>query len=354
MNFLDNILRKISLRIFLVLCLLFSSGIARSGQWTREYVEVSLSDLDKTFEIQTDLIYERIFFSSGTKSFSIQNGSEYLFLNGEIIKCKNPVIFETSLMIEPDCLFAINHSFEKVIPGEKRFLYKRPYKKNAGKKFVVFLDPGHGGFDGGTAFNKVTEKEIVLTIARQLRLLFQFEPDIEVYLSREEDFYVELDERPKMANLVQADLFISLHLNSGQRPGANGYESFVLNPNPSNFSAKLLAKHENKYFPANEDISGLNFILSDLSVNKFSTQSKMFARLLHSHFQRLLSSEDRGMKQAPFYVLYDLNMPGILLELAFLSNKDENLHLQDKSFQEKYSVGIIQAIKEYKNLINFN
>lgn len=218
---------------------------------------------------------------------------------------------------------------------------------------TVVLDPGHGGEETGAIGPKGSaEKDLTLTIARRLRDALSEQLGVRVLLTREEDVSRGLDERAALANQVQADLFLSLHLNSTVRGQARGVETYILSLQASdrrasdaaaieNYSGNL-ASSEGDPLP-----SDLRALLWDLAQSQHLAQSQRLALLLQEELARELGQPDRGVKQAPFRVLMGAAMPAVLVELGFLSNPEEEQLLLDPAYQERLVGATVRAIQRF-------
>jgi len=214
----------------------------------------------------------------------------------------------------------------------------------------IVLDPGHGGKDhGATGINGLREKDLTLKFARILAERIEKQLGLEVVLTRERDEFIPLEERTAIANTKCADLFISIHANAHKDPGLTGVETYFLNL-ATDAEAMRVAARENA--TSTKNMSDLQVILNDLMLNSKITESSRLGAKVHRSMvgrlkKRYKSIRDLGVKQAPFYVLIGANMPSILVELGFISNKQEESRLRNKSYQDQLADGIIEGIKVY-------
>jgi len=220
----------------------------------------------------------------------------------------------------------------------------------------IVIDPGHGGKDyGAPGYHKgVHEKKIVLAISRRLAKKIKKELSCEVILTRNSDRYLSLEERTAIANTKDADLFISIHTNSAKDRRAYGIETYFLNL-ATDDEAIRVAAIENQ--TSTKNISDLETILNDLMQNAKISESKRLATsvqgALNTHMRRSYKRvKNKGVKQAPFYVLLGAQMPAILVETSFISNPRECKRLTDPQYQEQLCNGIIKGIKQYIKDIN--
>ena len=214
----------------------------------------------------------------------------------------------------------------------------------------IVIDPGHGGKDPGcNARGGVKEKNIVLSIARILKKKIKEEIGCEVFLTRNRDVFLPLERRTAIANMKKADLFISLHVNAHRNRKISGLETYFLNMATDERSV-MVAARENA--TSQKNISDLQTILNDLMLNTKIAES---SRLAHKVQEGMVSwvrrkytrARDLGVKQAPFYVLIGAQMPSVLVETGFLTNRTERKRLLSKKYQESVAEGICAGIKTY-------
>ena len=225
---------------------------------------------------------------------------------------------------------------------------------------TVVIDPGHGGKDpGAISPNNNYEKTVVLKVSLLLgELIKKNFPDVKVVYTRDDDRFIGLAKRAKIANEIGADLFISIHANAIESPAAHGFETWVLGLHKSQ-AALEVAKFENsailmeennqqtysEFDPNDPDA----YIALSMRQNAFLDQSLILANAIQKDSKIKLGLRDRGVKQAGFMVLYRATMPAVLVELGFLSNpKDERL-LISKSGQLKLANHLYEGFKNYKN-----
>lgn len=215
----------------------------------------------------------------------------------------------------------------------------------------IVIDPGHGGRDfGAPGYKKgVHEKDVVLKIARRLAKKMQEELHCEVFLTRNSDRNLTLEERTAIANTKNADLFISIHTNAARDRRAYGIETFFLNL-ATDEDAIMVAARENA--TSTKNISDLQTILTDLMQNaKINESSRLAVRVQESLHGRLRQDysqiKDKGVKKAPFYVLLGAQMPSILIETAFISNARECSRLIDSTYQDRMCDAIVQGVRKY-------
>jgi N-acetylmuramoyl-L-alanine amidase len=221
---------------------------------------------------------------------------------------------------------------------------------------TIVIDPGHGGKDYGAPgyYKGVHEKRIVLDISKKLKKKIEQELNCTVYLTRSTDRYLSLEERTAIANTKNADLFISIHTNSARDRRAYGIETYFLNLATDDEAIRVAAL-ENQ--TSTKNISDLETILNDLMQNAKIHESKGLATSvqtsLNSHMRKSYNRiRNKGVKQAPFYVLIGAQMPAILVETSFISNPRECKRLTSPQYQNHLCDGIIKGIRRYIKEIN--
>ena len=217
---------------------------------------------------------------------------------------------------------------------------------------TIMIDPGHGGHDPGAKYHGIMEKDINLKMARILGYILS-KHGYNVLYTRTKDKYLTLQERAQMANLLHADLFISIHCNANPKRYINGLEIYYLNFT-KNKEAIRIAARENA--SVNKKISDLRFILADLLINSKINESADFARILNTSLKNYLRRHypgfrNNGVKKAPFYVLLGTQMPSILIELGYLSNSKDRHLLANPNFLSRIAYGILKGIQNYQKQI---
>jgi N-acetylmuramoyl-L-alanine amidase len=233
---------------------------------------------------------------------------------------------------------------------------------NAQKKYTIVIDAGHGGRDPGNLGNGYKEKNIALKVALLAGKELTKEKDIKVIYTRKTDVYPELWKRGEIANNAKADLFISIHCDS-HTSNAYGAGTFVLGLRGNKKNLEI-AKRENasillednyearyKGFDSNsaESVIGLS-LLQEENLDK----SLELASLIQNNFASKLKRNDRKVKQDNFQVLRETIMPSVLVELGFLTNKNEGRYLNSKKGQQQMAKAIADAVKNYVNNLKLN
>jgi N-acetylmuramoyl-L-alanine amidase len=217
---------------------------------------------------------------------------------------------------------------------------------------TVVIDAGHGGEDpGAIGDGKLAEKDVVLDIAKKLAAALETRPGFEVRSTRTGDYGVSLGRRRQIASQGACDLFVSVHANSAPNKDANGTEVFFLSPRgASDQKARELADRENAADlvggvspDADQDVLS---ILVDLKMSDSIEKSADLAEMISAELERCDLAEG-SVKQAGFLVLKSLEMPSVLIEVGFLTNKSDRKLLADAGHREKYAACLADAIQAY-------
>jgi len=223
---------------------------------------------------------------------------------------------------------------------------------------IVVIDPGHGGEDPGAIGPKKTmEKDIVLKVGEKMIHFLNQNKEIQVFLTRKGDYFIPLEERIKIAREYGADLFISLHTDGSFNPQARGSSIYCLSlSGATDEAAKILADKENMsnvlggafLRPASivKD-PNLNQILLDLMQNNSMKESLRFAEYLLEDIKVVNQLKYPSYRQANFIVLKAPDIPSVLVEMAFITNKEDERLLNRNDFQEKIAKNLITSIKKY-------
>ena len=213
----------------------------------------------------------------------------------------------------------------------------------------VVIDAGHGGHDTGAIGKKGTrEKDVTLAVSRRVAEILS-ERGLEVILTRNDDTYVRLEDRSRIANEAKGDLFISIHCNAAESRKLRGIETYSLNVAGDRYSIRLAARENAS---SEKSISDLQFILADLATKANTDESqRLAARVQRSLVTRLSSNyreiKDLGTKEALFYVLLGAKMPAILVEASFLSHPEEEKRLASKAYQDHIAQSVAEGIEAF-------
>lgn len=257
---------------------------------------------------------------------------------------------------EYDPLLALLEDYNK---GDlERTLPARAQATQAGKAgrdrpIVIMLDPGHGGEDPGAIGKyKTREKDIVLQIARRLSSLIKREPNMRVYMTRNEDVFIPLRVRVAKARKQRADLFISIHADAFTSRAARGSSVFALSTKGATSSAaKFLAQTQNE-----SDLIGgvsksgdryLDHTMLDLLQTATINDSLKFGKEVLGRMGKINRLHKNRVEQAGFAVLKAPDIPSILVETAFISNLEEERKLKTSHFQQQVAESILAGLKAY-------
>ncbi|MGO8969992.1 MAG: N-acetylmuramoyl-L-alanine amidase [Myxococcaceae bacterium] len=213
----------------------------------------------------------------------------------------------------------------------------------------VVIDAGHGGHDTGTVGPGGTqEKTVALGIALRLGQVLTDE-GLEVVFTREDDHFVRLEDRARLANEAHGDLFISIHCNSGAEASWRGVETYTLNLTADRYAIRLAARENTS---SAKTMSDLQFLLADLATRAHTDESGRLAeRVQHSMVARMSLKypkvKDRGRKEALFYVLLGAKMPAILVETGFLSNPEDEKRLANAGYEDEVARSIAAGVQDF-------
>lgn len=231
---------------------------------------------------------------------------------------------------------------------------KRPALPPHIKPFVVVLDPGHGGEDPGAVGPGGTyEKDVVLAIAHRTRQLLEQDSRVVVFMTREEDVFIPLGERVRKARSVRADVFVSIHADAFTRPDARGSSVFALSDRgASSAAAKWIADKENQ----SDLIGGVRLagrdpmlakMLLEMSQSITNADSIKLGRGMIGELKPVGKMHKASVEQAGFAVLRAPDVPSILIETAFISNPEEEIHLRNPQHQIKLAKAIRGGVRKF-------
>ena len=292
-----------------------------------------------------------------------------------VFDLKKPVIVKKAFMLAPQSNFGWRFVVDVAIASEREFASKvgskyalstensfagsysssKSNKEKArvvNKKKVVVLDPGHGGKDpGAIGYSGVYEKNITLAMAKELKTILEKE-GYKVYLTRSTDIFIPLRDRVKIARKHNADLFMSIHADSAVNRSAKGLSVYTLSETASDKEAEALAERENKV----DVVAGLNLLehskeVSDILINlaqrETMNRSSEFATFMVQEMRKSVQLKDNTHRFAGFAVLKAPDVPSVLLEMGYLSNRTEEKLLKQKSYRQKLAVSTSKAVETY-------
>ncbi len=330
-------------------------------------------DLDGLIEFSQNRIAnpDRIYFDLGNCSLSKKSETS-LNINDGILRAVRTaqfnkdtvrVVFDLdksgkfySFMLENPYRLVIDVYSPETDPGSEQKQENKNIseEKNVRKVKTIVIDPGHGGEDpGAVGPGGLKEKDIVLYVGKKLGEIIEKEHGMEVIYTRDRDVFVPLNERTEIANSRKADLFISIHTNANEKRSVRGIETYFLNWTNDGEAVRVAARENRISVQKQQKIQGgLQMILQDLARSNKREESM---RLAHSVQNALVNDlkkdyreiEDLGVKYALFYVLVGAEMPSILAEISFISNREEEKMLSSDSYRNKIAEAMARGIDAY-------
>jgi N-acetylmuramoyl-L-alanine amidase len=251
---------------------------------------------------------------------------------------------EGQLVFPDETLEALEHYFDL-----------RALRRVLPRVAAILIDPGHGGKDSGAigyfpgkdGEQRLLEKDVVLDVAKGLyRMLSSAYPDKQIFLTRDNDRYLKLEERTEIANNVdlgknEAIIFVSIHANAAFNRNAKGYEVWVL---PGDYRRTLIDNNE-----LDDESRAIAPILNVLLEEEYSIESVALARNVLQGFDAQVGdvTENRGIREESWFVVRKAKMPSILIELGYLTNREEARLLSDESYLRKLTMGIYTGIRSF-------
>jgi len=220
------------------------------------------------------------------------------------------------------------------------------------KRRLIVLDAGHGGEDpGAIGRNGTREKDINLAIVLELERLFKEAGEFDTILTRTNDTFVPLVERSSLANEKRADIFVSVHCNASMDKNSGGFEIYFLSEKASDDEAAATAILENSVIRLEGKPSHKRSVLQELlwsmAVNEFINDASELCSHISTEVMRRIKIQNRGVKQAGFYVLRGTQMPAVLVECAFMSHLGEEAKLKSRRFQHQVADSVYEGVRGY-------
>jgi N-acetylmuramoyl-L-alanine amidase len=277
------------------------------------------------------------------KKFKTKNNLERLVFDE---KSNKLTLFFNVTIFSPNIYFLKkkNHKYSRIVID---YSVKKIVKK------TIVIDPGHGGKDSGAVgLYKNLEKKITLQVGLLLRDKFKNNTNYRVILTRNEDKYLKLRTRTKIAKKNNADIFISLHADYNQNPRTRGISIYTLSENASDKESAALAKRENRSdliegIDLSSETSEVTSILLDLTKRETLNQSSFLVKFLIKEFKNDMNLLQRTHRYAGFTVLKSLDIPSVLIEMGYLSNKNDLKLLTTNQYQKKLADKIVKAVINY-------
>ena len=297
-----------------------------------------------------------------------------------VFDLQKPVMIKKAFMLEPQKEFGWRFVIDVSVASERDFKAKVGTKyaisnvsgkkttakndssnwlwsnsKAKPKQKIIVLDPGHGGKDPGAigAYGKTYEKNVTLAMGKELKALLE-KKGYKVYLTRTTDIFIPLRQRVKIAQKYKADLFMSIHADSALNRKAKGLSVYTLSETASDKEAAALAERENKVdiiggVDFSENSKEINDILISLSQTDSRNKSSKFATYMVSEMKKSVKLVDNTHRFAGFAVLKAPDIPSALLEMGYLSNREEEQLLKKNDYRRKLAGSALSAIDKYFN-----
>lgn len=320
-----------------------------------------------------DTFARKVTLTKGAHTVVAMAGSDQILVNGSPKRLPRPVRYEAGTVYVPVTLVgrdlmlmvegtppAASATASRAVPASADL---RPARKDPSVPVVsgqsgftvktVVLDAGHGGKDIGALgrHHRLQEKDYALAVARKVRSILE-RAGVNVVMTREGDTFIPLPERAAMANKLGADLFVSIHINSSRARILRGFECYYLS-DATDDSARSLEALENSALKLSdgagvEHSTGLDKTLWDLTLTENRIESAALAENICAAVEGTAAVTNRGVKTAKFYVLKHTNMPSVLVEVCYLSNRDDETKLKNASFQDRIAEAVARGVAQYK------
>ena len=315
---------------------------------------------------------EKIVFYLDNKKIKITNGITFLLIDDNIYQLSSKVVRQNNeYFVHIDSfinivnsslqnLSIISNSSEIIISSTaktKNVAIKNiDIEKNKWKFSTIIIDPGHGGKDpGAVGYRGTLEKDIALDVAKRLEKKISKNMKVKTVLTRDEDIFLKLGGRTRIANENNGSLFISIHANAATDRRASGFETFLIGPN-KNEAAVRVAARENSVLElegvAGKKLTNEDLIQATIAQSAFASKSEKFAALVQEEIGKRVQGKNRGVKQAGFYVLMGASMPNVLVELGFISNLAEEKKLRSSQYREVLATAIFRALEKYEKTLD--
>ena len=316
---------------------------------------------------------QKVIFYVDDKKIKISNQITFIEIDDNLFQLSSKVVNENgNYYIPTESFFGIiknlyNSSSIKYVNNEIRLTSNSGYKKTVKTPVdlgsekekwefkTIVIDPGHGGKDpGAVGYRGTKEKDIALDVAKRLEKKLSKNMNVKIIMTREEDIFLRLSERTKIANESNGNLFISIHTNAAEDRRASGFETFLIGPN-KNEAAVRVAARENAVLElegkTGENLTNEDLIQATIAQSAFASKSEQFASMVQKEIKKRVQSKDRGVKQAGFYVLMGASMPNVLVELGFISNPSEEKKLRSPQYRDQLATAIYRAVEQYQKTL---
>ena len=315
---------------------------------------------------------QKAVFYVDNKKIKISNQITFIEIENKLFQLSSEVVNENGVYYLPtQSFFRIiqnlsDSSSIKYTNNEIRFtpisVDKKIVKKNVDllsekEKWefkTIVIDAGHGGKDpGAVGYRGTKEKDIALDVAKRLEKKLSKNMNVKIIMTRDEDVFLRLSERTKIANESNGNLFISIHTNAAEDRRASGFETFLIGPN-KNEAAVRVAARENAVLElegtTGKKLTNEDLIQATIAQSAFASKSEQCASMVQKEIKKRVQSRDRGVKQAGFYVLMGASMPNVLVELGFISNPSEEKKLRSPQYRDQLATALYRAVEQYQKL----
>ena len=332
-----------------------------------DFIEITKSNNFINYKTQ------KVVFYVDNKKIKISNQVTFIEIEDNLFQLSSKVINKSGVYYLPtESFFGIiqnlsDSSSIKYTNNEIRFTSittdKKIVKKNVDlrsemekwKFKTIVIDAGHGGKDpGAVGYRGTKEKDIALDVAKRLEKKLSKNMNIKIIMTRDEDVFLRLSERTKIANESNGNLFISIHTNAAEDRRASGFETFLIGPN-KNEAAVRVAARENAVLElegtTDKKLTNEDLIQATIAQSSFASKSEQFASMVQKEIKKRVQSRDRGVKQAGFYVLMGASMPNVLVELGFISNPSEEKKLRSPQYRDQLATAIYRAVEQYQKTL---
>ena len=315
---------------------------------------------------------QKVVFYVDNKKIKISNEVTFIEIEDNLFQLSSKVINQNdnyymptesffgiiqNLSISPSIKYTNDEIRLTPISGLKKTIKTvdlRSEKKKWEFKTIV-IDAGHGGKDpGAIGYRGTKEKDIALDVAKRLEKKLSKNMNVKIIMTRDEDVFLRLSERTKIANESNGNLFISIHTNAAEDRRASGFETFLIGPN-KNEAAVRVAARENAVLElegtTGKKLTNEDLIQATIAQSAFASKSEQFASMVQKEIKKRVQSKDRGVKQAGFYVLMGASMPNVLVELGFISNPTEEKKLRSHQYRDQLATAIYRAVEQYQKTL---
>ena len=315
---------------------------------------------------------EKIIFYIDDKKIKITNQIAFIMIDDNLFQLSSKVVKQNNSYYVPTDSFlnivnnlsnniSINRSTNEISLSKLSDIPVKTVKvdiRNEKEKWefkTIVIDAGHGGKDpGAVGYRGTKEKDIALDVAKRLEKKLSKNMKVKIVMTRDEDIFLRLSERTKIANENNGSLFISIHTNAAEDRRASGFETFLIGQN-KNEAAVRVAARENAVLElegsTGKKLTDEDLIKATIAQSAFASKSELFASLVQKEIKKRVQSKDRGVKQAGFYVLMGASMPNVLVELGFISNPSEEKKLRSPQYRDQLATAIYRAVEQYQKTL---